>query len=480
MNTNCPRLVIAGERGEAGKTIVSIGLLAAWRARGLRCAAFKKGPDYIDSAWLRAASGGPCRNLDSFLMGEEIVARSFCSHAIEDGVNLIEGNRGLFDGVDPEGTFSTAELAKLLDSPVILVVDCKKRTRTTAALVLGCRMLDPDVNVVGVVLNRLGTERHERITRAAIENFAGVPVFGAVPKLTDPRFHERQLGLVPPQEQGRPDEAIEAARKVIEDSLDVEAIWHAAMSCGPLDLRFETCAEPTAEPVSGGPRIGYFLDTVFHFYYPENLEALERRGAELVAIDAQQSNGLPEDLDGLYIGGGFPEERAPAISANRILRESVRNAADRGLPIYAECGGLMYLGRSLKTADSEYPMAGVFPFSTVMEPKPQGHGYIEADVVGDAPVFDRGSAVRGHEFHYSRPVDWDESEIDFAFSIKRGRGFSERRDGLVYRNTFATYVHLHALGEPQWAARFVDLCFKYRQDGRSGRARSTVSAVAGR
>jgi cobyrinic acid a,c-diamide synthase len=469
-----PRIILGGERGGCGKTTLSAGLLAAWRNCGWCSRPFKKGPDYIDSAWLTAAAAHPCRNLDTFLMEEEAVARSFRGHAAETGVNLIEGNRGLFDGVDAGGRFSTAELAKLLECPVVLILDCEKRTRTTAAVALGARLLDPDVRIAGVILNRLGTARQERVTRAAIEQCAGLPVLGAVPRLPDLLFRERRLGLVPPQENGEPCQcqALEAAAKAAERYLDVEGLWKAAHEASPLPARVESLGEIPAAPPQGALRedlrIGYFFDSAFHFYYPDNLEALERAGADLIPIDAQRTPALPANLDGLYIGGGFPEERAPALSANRSMRESVRVAAENGLPIYAECGGLMYLARTLVTSDDCYPMAGVFPFSTALEPTPQGHGYVEAVVLDGHPFLAAGTRIRGHEFHYSRPVEWDEDAVSFTLSLTRGRGFSDGRDGIAYKNTFATYTHIHTLGEPHWGRSVVGLCAQYRRDRRSG------------
>ncbi|MCX8038210.1 MAG: hypothetical protein N3D11_14375 [Candidatus Sumerlaeia bacterium] len=209
--------------------------------------------------------------------------------------------------------------------------------------------------------------------------------------------------------------------------------------------------------------MGYFFDSAFHFYYPENLEALERQGARLLAIDAQSAPALPERLDGLYIGGGFPEERARALADNATLRKSVLTAAENGLPIYAECGGLMYLGNRLITQKGIYPMAGVFPFSTILEISPQGHGYVEARVTAAHPFLPAGRRIRGHEFHYSRPVEWKDDEIVFGLSLLRGTGFAPGRDGVVRGNAFATYVHIHALGEPLWARSFVDACRTYRQ-----------------
>jgi cobyrinic acid a,c-diamide synthase len=461
--------------------MLSTGLLAAWRKRGVPCQAFKKGPDYIDSAWLAAASGRACRNLDTFLMGEQVAAGAFVRHAIAEGVNLIEGNRGLFDGMDAEGTFSTAALARNLACPVVLILDCTKRTRTVAAAALGCRMLDPEVGIGGVILNRLGTARQEGVIRKSIEQTTGLAVLGAVPRLGEMTFRERHLGLIPPQEDGKPDRVVEEAAHVAESYLDLDGLRSLAQKAAPLDRALLDIAEwkDASGPVAGdAPRIGYFLDSAFHFYYPDNLEALEREGARLVAIDALSAPKLPDDLDGLYIGGGFPEQRAPQLSANDTLREAVRRAAERGLPIYAECGGLMYLGRELRTTQGAYPMAGVFPFSTVLEPKPQGHGYVEATAGMGHPYVEAGGRVRGHEFHYSRPVDWADSEIAFALTLTRGRGFSRGRDGLVYKNTLATFVHVHALSEPRWAESLVRLCRQQRSQTRPDGIRPEAVAFA--
>ena len=465
MNPSYPRLMLGADRGGSGKTMLSLGLLGAWRARGRSCAAFKKGPDYIDSAWLTVASGRPCRNLDVYLMGPCVAARSFADHGLESGVNLIEGNRGLFDGVDVQGSFSTAELAKNLDCPVILIVNCEKQTRTGAAFLLGCGVLDPQVKIAGVILNRVATVRQSRVVREAIETAAGIKVFGVIPRLTDTALHERHLGLRPPQELERPEAVIEAATKLAETYLDVEGLWRLAQeapgfvrspqSSGDMDRDATDQAKPM--------RIGYFHDQAFHFYYQENLEDLEQHGATLVAIDTLNTQNLPEDLDGLYIGGGFPEEHAAALAANRPLRDWVRTQAGRGLPIYAECAGLIYLGERLITSAGEFPMAGVFPVSFVFEPRPQGHGYVQAVTTAAHPFLPAGSRLKGHEFHYTRPVAMNKDDLAFAFNLERGCGLGEGRDGLVYKNTLATYLHVHALGERQWAPSLIRRC---RQFGR--------------
>ena len=420
--------------------------------------AFKKGPDYIDSAWLSGASESSCRNLDLFLMSEQAVAQSFDAHALDDGVNLIEGNRGLFDGSDPQGTYSTAELAKFLDAPVVLIVNCQKQTRTAAAFALGCRQMDGDVRIAGVILNRLATARQEEVIRAAIERDAGLKVLGAIPRMPDSAFHERRLGLTPPQEQDRPDQAIADAARMAEQYLDIEGLWQVAQAAPPLDARLKDLIAPkeVEGSISRSTRIGYFHDRAFFFYYPENLEAIERLGAKLIPIDPAHDAALPTDLDALYLGGGFPEENAPALAANESMRRSVRTASGEGLPIYAECGGLMYLGRCLKTDAGEFPMAGVFPVSFVVEERPQGHGYVQAEATTEHPFAVAGTGMKGHEFHYSRPVDYKLQDLRFGLRLQRGVGFDRGRDGLVKGNTFATYVHTHALGEPQWARSLIE------------------------
>ncbi|MCL5270254.1 MAG: cobyrinate a,c-diamide synthase [bacterium] len=458
-----PRLILAAERGGAGKTMLALGLLAAWRGQGRECAAFKKGPDYIDSAWLSAAAGRPCRSLDVYLMGDRVTARSFADHGLIAGLNLIEGNRGLYDGVDPRGSFSTAELAKLLDCPVVLIVTCEKRTCTSAAVVLGCRAMDPRVRIAGVILNQVATARQTRVVREAVETITGLKVYGAVPRLDESDLRERHLGLKPPQELARPADAIEAAAAMARTYLDLDGLWRVAWDA-PSFAAPRRCAEARRREAAGGGgtlRVGYFRDEAFHFYYPENLEALERQGATLIPIDALRANGLPDVLDGLYIGGGFPEERAEALAANEPLRQAVRRRAGEGLPIYAECGGLIYLGDRLVTRRGEFPMAGIFPVSFALEPKPQGHGYVEAVTTARHPFMPAGTRMRGHEFHYTRPVAADPENLAFGITLERGVGIHDGRDGLVYKNTIGTYMHLHALGARDWAPAWVRQCRRH-------------------
>ena len=367
----------------------------------------------------------------------------------------MEGNRGLFDGVDAAGSYSTAELAKILRAPVVLIVDATKVTRTAAAQVLGCRMLDPTLELKAVVLNRVAGARHERILRDAIERATSIPVIGSVGKLSLINFPQRHFGLLPLQEHPQALEFVEEAGKVVERSVDLDKLLEIATSVE--DFQFGAASDLSGcrrHPQPGSLRIGILKDSAFQFYYPENLEALESKGARLVEISALVPAELPE-LDALYIGGGFPETHAEALACNQIFKKSLLKAAENGLPVYGECGGFMYLSRSLRIDEKVYPMVGVFPVDTVLQRKPQGLGYIHVEVTAPNPFYRVGAVLTGHEFHYSRVANLDETQIAFAFRVLRGYGMDGSRDGICVRNALGTYVHLHALAEPAWAETLV-------------------------
>ena len=459
MNTKyaIPRLLIAGFSGGSGKTLVTMGLLLLLRRAGVEVRAFKKGPDYIDPLWLAWASGHPARNLDAWLMGQKGARTSFQRHAISDGVNLIEGNRGLFDGFDSAGTYSSAALAATLDAPIVLAIDATKMTRTAAALVLGCQKLGPGGLIQGVLLNNVNGERHERILREAIESECSVPVVGAFPRMAPNPLPERHLGLVPPEEHEEMDRVEQSLLAWMEKRIDLDAML--AIARGAAALEHDTGrSEPLAD--ARGLRIGYLRDTAFSFYYPENLEELERAGAELVRISALEAPTLPAGLHALYIGGGFPETHARALSANAGFLESLRKACAAGLPVYAECGGLMLLARSLSWKGVRYPMANVLPADVEAFAKPQGHGYSELIVDAPNPFFAQGTHLRGHEFHYSRIVSGSEG-VASACTVIRGAGCFAGRDGLAVRNTMATYTHLHATATPEWAGGMIAAASKF-------------------
>jgi len=446
----CPRVMICGLRGSTGKTLVALGLISAWQARGVSVAPFKKGPDYIDAAWHSRAGSRPCRNLDSYLMTEEAIRRSVGQHGRTADLALIEGNHGLFDGVGAETTASSAELAKLLQAPVVLLVDCTKTTRTAAAMVLGCQHMDPELRLAGVLLNRVATARQERAVRTAIQEVCGLPVLGSIPRLSDLTFPERHLGLLTPAEHPAVAEPIRTARQAMETHVDLGAIQRLAASAPPLDW-----TEETQSRLNGGDvRIGVVRDNAFTFYYPENLEMLERLGAEVVEVNALRDPDLPA-LDALYIGGGYPETHAPALAANASFRRAVRREIEAGLPVIAECGGLIYLGEAIVVDGAAHPMVGVFPVTFELGKRPWGHGYVCLEVERANPFFASGAVLRGHEFRYSFVRDARTEELRLAFRMRRGTGFDGERDGLVYKNVLASFCHFHAAGTREWAGAVI-------------------------
>ena len=477
MARNFPRLVIAGLSGDAGKTVTSLSLLTALKRRGRSLTVFKKGPDYIDAAWLAWAAGTVCRNLDTYMVPVETVRASFTRAAEGGELAVIEGNRGLFDGKDIAGTHSTAALAALLGCPIILVVNGAKATRTVAALVKGCQVFDPNINIAGVVLNRVSGKRHRRVISDAIERECGVPVVGCIPRLDDSAtlIPGRHLGLITPSEFGEDSRLSEELNRIGEEYLDLDAILEIAAASPSLDAAVPA-KERTAERTV---RIGYFNDSVFTFYYPENLEALSDQGAELVPISSLEAKKLPE-IDGLYIGGGFPETHAEQLSGNRALCDAVKQAAEDGLPIYAECGGLIFLCRSLSYREHRYPMAGLFDCDLRMQKKPVGHGYVEVEVDGDNPFFESGALLRGHEFHYSGPADALAEHLG-CMSVRTGIGLGNGRDGLLFKNCLAAYTHLHAAGLPGWAGAFVRAAYRHRTSERPSKMkRQRTPEVQGR
>jgi cobyrinic acid a,c-diamide synthase len=443
-----PRVVVAGLKGGSGKTTLSIGLIGALRRRGLKVAAFKKGPDYIDAGWLASASGAPCYNLDPYLMGKENIPTSFAAHAAGSDCAVVEGNRGLFDGMDAAGSMATSAVARQLKAPVILIVDCTKATRSIAAILKGVEGFERGLRLGGFVLNHVAGKRHERVIRESIEKYLKTPVLGAIPRLREMKMPERHMGLTPQQEHPEVEDAIEWAAGVVEGHVDIDAVLAAARKAPSLEV--ET-GPPGTRRARKRPRVGVIVDSAFQFYYPENFDALEERGAELVRISALTDKSLPA-LDALYIGGGFPETHAIALSENRSFRRSLKQAAEGGLPIYAECGGLIYLGRRLRLEGKSHPMAGVLPISFELKRRPQAHGYTALEVTKANPFLKRGLEIRGHEFHYSKVTDVQTGGgVSFAFRMLRGEGISEGMDGLQYKNVLATYTHLHALGFPEWA-----------------------------
>jgi cobyrinic acid a,c-diamide synthase len=453
MVTPLPRLVVAALRGGSGKTTLTLGVIRALKASGLTVAPFKKGPDYIDPFWLGAAAESTCRNLDPFLLGDHQILRSFGHYARGFDVAVVEGNRGLFDGLDAAGSYSTAELAKILKSPVLLLVDCSMASRTVAAAVLGCQRFDSALNLAGVVFNLVGNFRQEGVIRQAIVEATGLPVLGALPRLKL-NMPERHMGLLPPQEHARVSEALDKVAASVAAHVDLEGLLRLMRAApawshpGPPEGLI-----PDPAPASG-PMVGVVRDPAFGFYYPENLEALANYGARLVFCSALSDSALPK-VNALYLGGGFPETHAEPLAANRSFLASVAAAAEAGLPIYAECGGMMYLGRHIVAGGRAWPMAGIFPLDFVMREKPQGHGYTICRVTGENPFLPLGCEFRAHEFHYSRASLLEGQGYRMVFEVLRGQALRGQGGGILYKNTLGTYHHVHALGLKEWAPGFL-------------------------
>ena len=457
-----PRLIIAGLNGGSGKTTVSLGLARAWARAGKKVVPFKKGPDYIDAVWLGLAAGNTASNLDPFLMHEDMLRALFWRRAFKASACCIEGNRGLFDGKDLEGSCSTAELARIINTPVILVMDCTKMTRTAAAIVAGCKDFEPGVNIAGVILNRVAGKRHREISSDCIIHYTGVPVLGALPKVRTP-IPERHMGLISNQEHEGQEEILDGLADLVTAHCDMDGIWSIAQSA-PDEPRAKTMAsllwpEKRPAPVV---RIGVIRDAALWFYYEENIEALRRAGGEVIELSLLDNRDWPE-IGGLYLGGGFPETMADSLAKNTRVRQRVRQLSEMGMPIYAECGGFMYLCEGLIYQGNKYPMAGVFPVTTKLHERPQGLGYVEATVVHDNPFHPAGEILRGHEFHYSRCLTADGTVLTLSLKLDRGQGVLAGLDGLLHKQTFAAYTHLHALGTPHWAPNFIQAAQQFRQ-----------------
>lgn len=458
-----PRLVLGAPHGQSGKTTVAVGLAGALAARGLSVQTFKKGPDYIDPSWLALASGRPCRNLDLFLMPGRTVRESFTRASLGADLALVEGAMGLYDGVDDRGTGSTARLARLLEAPVILVVSCRRATRTVAAVVKGMQCFDRHLRLAGVILNHVATARQERLVARAIDTHCGLQVLGALPPASGLALPSRHLGLVPPGEDEALRESLASVVANVAERVDLDAVLAVARRAPSPSWWGTAVAEPDtarARKSSASPRvrIGVLRDRAFSFYYPENLEALREAGAELVPVDSLRDPGLPP-LGGLYIGGGFPEVFAAELAANEALRRSIAGAVERGLAVYAECAGLIYLCRSIQVGRGQlavrYPMVGVFPIDVEVGERPQGHGYMVVEVSAKNPYFRPGGLLKGHEFHYSRLMGFDPAAYRSVLAVRRGHGIDGRVDGLTHKGVLATFMHLHAGAAGAWARAFV-------------------------
>lgn len=449
------RIVLAGTHSSVGKTTVALGLLAAWRRQGLRPAPFKAGPDYIDPGLHEQAAGRPSRNLDVWLLDEPSLRGVFQRGTRDAGVAVIEGVMGLFDGIGSTQEGSTAAVARALDCPVVLVLDVAAMSGTAAALVLGCQRMEPGVRLVGVVLNKVGSDGHARSTADAIATTTGLPVLGSLPRDPLLEIPERHLGLVPRAEGGVPEAILERLADLVEERFDLAAVRRLADSVAPLPPDGRVIQLDGHTPRA---RIGVAQDRVFGFYYQDTIDLLEESGAEIVRFSPLDDEVLPPDLDGLYLGGGFPELYAHAIAENHRMRAALHEHAARGRPIYAECGGLMTLGRTLTTFEGEaLPMFGILPVDSRMQRETLTIGYREVEALRASPLMPAGARVRGHEFHWSLA---DAPAASIAAYRVIG---AERLEGLCVGKTLASYIHLNLAGAPDIARRFVASCAELRQ-----------------
>ncbi|PID72308.1 MAG: cobyrinic acid a,c-diamide synthase [Desulfobulbus propionicus] len=454
-------IVVAGLSGGSGKSMVSVGLTRVLLDDYGPVVTFKKGPDYIDAGWLTAAAKKPCYSLDPYLMTEEAVQHSFTSHLKGSSFAIIEGNRGLYDGVNAAGEFSTAALAKQLDLPVLLVVNCSKTTCTIGALVLGCCSFDPEVQFGGVILNQIATSRHESIIRQTIETYTPLSVVGIMPRQREDVFPMRHLGVTPLQEYGNAEGAVSKLADLVRGNFNLDILSSVMGKAAPATKQEGGNVQGTDKVV-----IGVLRDMAFQFYYEENLEMLEAQGATLVTIDALHQEALPPGLDGLYIGGGFPETSARQLSGNCSFRKSLVDAVEKGLPVYAECGGLIYLGRSITMDGITYPLVGIFPVDFGLSKKPQAHGYSAFTVERENNFYPSGTTVKGHEFRYSTVERWDGSDEQLVVQMERGTGFYNGRDGLQYKNTLAMYTHVLAPGAPEWVIGLIRAARLYKKNNK--------------
>lgn len=467
MNTSigCPRIIVAGVASGVGKTTIATGLMAALVARGLRVQAYKVGPDYIDPTYHRAATARPSYNLDSWLSSPALVRQRFEAGMRSADIALIEGVMGLFDGrKQTRDMASTAEIARLLDAPVVLVIDVSHMGQSVAAIVHGFQRLDPHVRLAGVILNKVASSDHEATLRYAIAEWIDVPVLGAIRRDTSLMIPGRHLGLVPAAET-----AIEVQKigRVIEEVVDVDAVLRVAYAAGPLPptTQEEQAGEVVALSVKldlplAHIRIGLALDKAFSFYYPEMLEILADLGVEIVPFSPLQDKNLPEDVDLLYFGGGFPEVFAEQLAQNTGMLTDVRSAVQRGIPVYAECGGYMYLGKTCIDADGkEHALVGVLPYTFRMGTERAQVGYREITTLRDTLIAPSGTRLRGHEFHWSRIIE----PLLEEHAVYKVEGREIVGEGYASETLLASYIHISLAANPRVLERLLHTCLRYRQ-----------------
>ena len=468
------RVLIAGTHSGVGKTTVTLGIMSLLRKKGFTVQGFKSGPDYIDVSHHNIVTGNRSRNLDTWMIDENGCRELFYRSAIKADISVIEGVMGLFDGSltdEPKG--STAYLAKILRTPVILVIDVKGMAQSAGAVALGFVNYDEETCVKGIILNRVGSEKQFDAIKCSIERVAKVPVIGYLKRDNNIMIPERHLGLVPSVEGDGDDDLYERIGLQMASTLDIDKVVDIAADGGRFP-EFESRLFSSSDFIvrrrkkskgddgkgSGQRRIkiAVAMDKAFHFYYQDNLDILEAKGAELCFFSPLYDRRLLDDIDGIYIGGGFPELFGPELEANEEMRCCIKDAADRGLVIYAECGGMMYLLDKLVDCKGiSYIMCGVFPASSVMENRRQGLGYINVDGCVDNILCRKGDKFSAHEFHWSKIIDFAENkDLLFAYSVSKGLNGKVKPDGLVKNNVLASYAHVHFASNPLLAVNLLE------------------------
>lgn len=472
-----PHLLISAAHKSSGKTTISIGLCSALTQRGIVVQPFKKGPDYIDPMWLSAATGRPCRNLDYYLMDRDEIVATYLKHAKDADLSLVEGNKGLYDGLDLDGSNSNAALAKLLHAPVVLVIDARGMTRGIAPLILGYQAFDTEIQIAGVILNNLGGARHEKKLRAVIEHYTDVPVIGAVNHDLRLQITERHLGLMPSNETGDASQHIASIGNIVGGQVDLDRLIEISrLATSPVEPQREVEKAYTFKG-EDKVRIGLARDQAFGFYYADDLDAIRQAGAEILPFDTLNDSALPEELDGIFIGGGFPELFMTELESNSTMRNSIKQAIEADMPVYAECGGLMYLSRSLTWHNETRQMVGIIPGDVIMHGKPVGRGYVKVRNTGKNPwpgeQVDR--ELSAHEFHYSS-LENVNGDLTYAFDVVRGHGIDGKHDGIVYRNMLACYTHFRSTQNYNWAERFVSFVREARREKLSLRMMTDINS----
>jgi len=457
-------LVIAGTKSGSGKTTIALGFMAALAGRGLRLAPFKVGPDFIDPGHHTRITGEISRNLDGWMLSKSINRQCFFHSARQADIAVVEGVMGLFDGYEGRSEAgSTAQMAKWLSLPVVLVVDARSMARSAAALVQGFENFDRQVAYAGVLFNNIGSQRHLRYLQEALEGRVGMPCLGGIVRRDEISIPERHLGLVTQQDFALSHESIARLATLIEDSIDLDALLSDLPQC-PIDT---ASSEPETLDPATAVRIGVARDNAFCFYYQDNLDLLATAGAQLVEFSPMKATSLPPDLDGIYLGGGYPELFARQLSANTAMRRQIRNQCDAGMPIYGECGGFMYLGRQISDLEGRpFPMTGCFPVETRMLSRLKALGYRQIELTRDSIIGGAGDVIRGHEFHYSE-LSQISNSVDTEYRVTPRVGNRAQPEGYRINNTLGSYIHLHFGSCHAVATNFVDSCRRYQRERKS-------------